>query len=36
MSLLFFIYDKTEIAVGQLMSHLYMPHKGEMLQCQTF
>lgn len=34
MSLLFFIYDKIEITVGQLMNHFYMPHKGEMLQAK--
>lgn len=35
MSLLFFTYDKIEITVGQLISHLYGPHKREMLQYQT-
>lgn len=36
MSLLFLTYGKIEITVGQLMSHLYRPHKQEMLQYQTF
>lgn len=36
MSLLFFTYDEIEITVGQLMSHLYRPHKQEMVQYQTF